>query len=65
MTDYTKFDSSDGESRTANEPTMIGMSEALDRCVEYGMLPKEAAATITAYKEGYNDAVIQFQGPYA
>jgi hypothetical protein len=65
MTDYTKFDCSEGESRTAVKPRAIDMAEALERCAAYGLLPQDTATTIIAYKEGYNDAVLQFQGPYA
>lgn len=62
MTDYTKFDSCEGASRTAAKPTLIDLPEALDRCTAYGLIPEETATTLRAYKDGYNDAVIQFQG---
>jgi hypothetical protein len=64
MTDYTKFDEHSGTNRAVPK-RMIDLPEALDRCLEYGLITTDVAATIKAYKEGFNDAVIQFEGPYA
>ena len=65
MTDYYKREPVyQPDSDTICKIGMITLTDALDRYAVYGCISKEIAIQVKAYKEGDNDAILEFRSSY-